>query len=666
MRGWSLPLVLALSVGALAGCIKVELGGPVAQPVEAASASGYSGPQVDFSWSPSTPRVGEKVSFTPTVKVLRGTGVTEWRWTFGDGTGSDEPQPRTAYFSEGLKTVTLVALGSDGKTGQAQHVVPVIAARDRGGEGVPEPAGPPVIRAHGDGLGFRFWFVWNGTPDAAGWDFGDGVTSNETSPSHSYALPGNYAVRLHLLVGSSILSAGLNVTSRSTPPVFRVVSVGEEAAEPSIGITSSGCMFYAAFEKAMRSCDFGATWENTNGLLSSPVSFDPWLWVDPVTDRIFNVQMIYLACTWISWSDDDGESWLGNPEDCGTVPVNDHIKLATGPWAGAENPLAQNPVYPQAVYFCHNKLVTVECCTSVDGGATFALCQPAGSGGLHGAVTAGPDGTVYVPPRSETPSVHISRDNGLTWETRTMGQDQGTPEPRKNSEVATDTGANAYHTWIGADFGVYLSRSGDQGKTWDPHSLRASPAEVVSATFVHAQAGDPGRIAIAYLGSEDADRLGEDDIDGEPWGGNPHTAPAGVRHHLYVTFSLNALDPAPAWTTVRVTDDPVQVGSICISSGDCRDIGGSNRNLLDFNDLSLDREGRAYVAFADGCTSEKCRGPDGTPEDSRDAAGVVAILETGPSLYGNATLAARGRLARSPYPSNRGTRNSEAPVKTAV
>ena len=38
-------------------------------------------------------------------------------------------------------------------------------------------------------------------------------------------------------------------------------------------------------------------------------------------------------------------------------------------------------------------------------------------------------------------------------------------------------------------------------------------------------------------------------------------------------------------------------GSICLNSGDRRDIGGSNRNLLDFNDLHIDREGRVYVAF---------------------------------------------------------------------
>ena len=45
--------------------------------------------------------------------------------------------------------------------------------------------------------------------------------------------------------------------------------------------------------------------------------------------------MIGLETSWICWSDDDGESWLGNPHDSGTTPINDHIKLASGPWTSS-------------------------------------------------------------------------------------------------------------------------------------------------------------------------------------------------------------------------------------------------------------------------------------------------------------------------------------------
>ena len=418
-------------------------------------------------------------------------------------------------------------------------------------------------------------------------------------------------------------------------------NVGETGKEPSIGVTSNGCIFFIAMEKPMRSCDYGATWENTADITQAPFTSDPYGWVDPVTDRIFNIHMMGLATTWIGWSDDNGESWLGNPYDSGPIPLNDHIKLGSGPWvdAGYGIPGQLSPLYSEAVYFCYNKLAGIFCLTSYDGGVTF----PTGGqiyglatsdGGLHGAITTAPDGTVYVTPRVATPAVIMSKDNGLTWDTREMGQDASTPNPRKNSEVATDSESNAYHIWTGADQGIYMARSTDSGDTWDSQSIRISPAEVISTTFPQTDAGDPGRIAITYLGSENGSLLNTTDIDGNNWNGNGHYAPNGVHYHLYVTYSLNALDENPIFHTRRVTDDPVQVGAMCLNSGDCRsDQGGSNRNLLDFNDLHIDLEGRVYIAFADGCIDACASSPDPQPADSRTGRGSVYFMANGPSLF---------------------------------
>ena len=434
--------------------------------------------------------------------------------------------------------------------------------------------------------------------------------------------------------GASVDFPLLNMT-------FQFSDVGETGKEPSIGITSTGCIFFIAMEKVMRSCDYGETWEEVQGPACSFTTSDPYGWVDPVTDRIFNVQMQGLETSWICWSDDDGESWEGNPHDSGTTPINDHIKLASGPWTsagyGVLGQLTSSVIYETAVYYCYNKIIGIFCYTSFDGGATFeAGGQIVGlattNGGLHGAITTAPDGTVYVTPRVETPTVIVSKDNGFNWFTRTMGEDVGTPYPRKNSEIATDSASNAYHVWTGGDEGVYLSRSTDSGETWEQESIRISPVEVISSVFPQTDAGDPGRIAITYLGSEDSELLNQSNIDGNPWDGNAHYAPNNVTYHLYITYSLNALDAEPTFHTYRVTDDPVQMGSICLNSGDCRDIGGSNRNLLDFNDLHIDREGRVYVAFADGCTGDCATSNNSSAQDSRDGRGSVYYLAQGPSL----------------------------------
>ena len=417
--------------------------------------------------------------------------------------------------------------------------------------------------------------------------------------------------------------------SIDVPPInmtFFASSVGEDAAEPSIGITSSGCIFFIAFEKVMRSCDYGDTWEEKQDPIQcAPTTSDPYGWVDPITDRIFNVQMMGLETSWICWSDNDGETWLGNPHDSGTTPINDHIKLATGPWTtsgyGLVGQLSQ-AVYDTAVYYCYNKLAGIFCYTSFDGGATFEtggliVGLATTNGGLHGAITTAPDGTVFVTPRVETPTVIISKDNGFSWFERDMGQDVGTPYPRKNSEVSTDSESNAYHVWTGADEGIYLARSTDSGESWTQESVRISPAEVISTAFPQTDAGDPGRFAVTYLGSENVSLLNESDLDGNPWNGNGHYAPNGVHYHLYVTFSLNALDEEPIFHTRRLTSDPVQVGAICLNSGDCRsDQGGSNRNLLDFNDLHIDNQGRVFISIADGCTGECATMEAPTPADS--------------------------------------------------
>ena len=74
---------------------------------------------------------------------------------------------------------------------------------------------------------------------------------------------------------------GSNGTSIEGEPLamdFVFSDVGEQGAEPSIGVTSSGCIFFIAFEKPMRSCDHGLTWEDTSDGTQAFFTNDPYGW----------------------------------------------------------------------------------------------------------------------------------------------------------------------------------------------------------------------------------------------------------------------------------------------------------------------------------------------------------------------------------------------------
>lgn len=84
----------------LAGCIKVQLAEP-AVVQEQESGPSYTGPAVDFTWSPLEPAPGRAVTFEPSVKVLKGQGVRSFEWSFGDGEGSAGERAQHAYLSPG-------------------------------------------------------------------------------------------------------------------------------------------------------------------------------------------------------------------------------------------------------------------------------------------------------------------------------------------------------------------------------------------------------------------------------------------------------------------------------------------------------------------------------------------------------------------------------------
>ncbi len=135
-----------------------------------------------------------------------------------------------------------------------------------------------------------------------------------------------------------------------TVPVMELVKVTDRTSgEPTVGVTRTGSVWYASIDFDVdvagastlpstvfyRSLDGGETWEDKSpqiaGIKTHPTTGDPYVYVDPTTGRVFAMDMgPSVACNQVSWSDDDGESWMTRPLAC-PFPVADHPTLFAGP-----------------------------------------------------------------------------------------------------------------------------------------------------------------------------------------------------------------------------------------------------------------------------------------------------------------------------------------------
>ncbi|WP_301664451.1 PKD domain-containing protein [Methanoculleus frigidifontis] len=145
-------------------------------------------PVAGFSASPTSGIAPLTVAFTDA-----STGdPTSWLWNFGDGDTSTEQSPSHIYAAAGTYTVTLTATNAGGS--DIEEKVNYIT--------VDEPLAPPVAAfsatpLSGDAeLTVQFTDESTGDPTSWTWDFGDGGTSTDQNPSHTYSAPGTYTVSL--------------------------------------------------------------------------------------------------------------------------------------------------------------------------------------------------------------------------------------------------------------------------------------------------------------------------------------------------------------------------------------------------------------------------------------------------------------------------------------
>jgi len=430
-------------------------------------------------------------------------------------------------------------------------------------------------------------------------------------------------------------------------PRFQVYVPGSSfsGGEPSIGANwKSGNAIYLASYNPIRisfeDCSSPAkdTWTATS--IPSAVSLDPILFTDhalpPGTPNRTFVSQLTGQDSITFFTDDDGTSY--SPSQGGGIPSGvDHQTIGAGPYKPNTTPAAgPRGSYPNAVYYCSQDVATAFCARSDDGGATFGagipIYQALQCTGIHGHVKVGPDGTVYVPNRScsSKAAVVVSNDNGVTWSVRPAPSSStsgflvdpsvgvGTNNVGKPDGQASNT---IYLGYQDSDSHPRIAVSHDQGNTWVNDQDVGAIFGIQNSTFPEVVAGDDNRAAYAFLGTTVAGNYT-----------NQATYDQSAPWHLYIATTF---DGGQTWTTTDATpNDPVQRGSICnLGTTSCNGHTPNDRNLLDFNDATVDAQGRTLVAYADGCVGRCRTRPTGAFPNSYTSRASVARQSGGRRLF---------------------------------
>ncbi len=156
-------------------------------------------PTASFLFSPSAPKVGENVNFNASAsRPATGRTIRSYDWDFGDGEQKSTSNPITShdYQSSGDFNVTLVVTDDAGRVAVASATVTI-------GSDAPKADFTfsqlpiSVLTPHAIQFSSATSSVASGRTIASYfWEFGDGTTSTQASPSHNYGGAASYNVTL--------------------------------------------------------------------------------------------------------------------------------------------------------------------------------------------------------------------------------------------------------------------------------------------------------------------------------------------------------------------------------------------------------------------------------------------------------------------------------------
>jgi PKD repeat protein len=139
-------------------------------------------------------------------------------WEFGDGNTATGMMPTHTYTSAGDFVVRLVV--NDGQADSEPAVTSAAITAPPVNLAPVANAGGPYAGEPGQAITFDGSASEDPNGDALtySWDFGDGMTGNDVSPTHTYAAAGNYTVTLTVSDGSLESTPASTVAEIAVPP----------------------------------------------------------------------------------------------------------------------------------------------------------------------------------------------------------------------------------------------------------------------------------------------------------------------------------------------------------------------------------------------------------------------------------------------------------------
>ena len=442
--------------------------------------------------------------------------------------------------------------------------------------------------------------------------------------------------------------AGGSRTAAHLRPTVQVIRTTHEAGEPTLGFDRRGRAWFVGLQ-AQQLAGHGAfaqlysvapdgtgirdhSWRTSDQ--DTQPSLDPYVYADPRTGRVFDVEL-QGRCSTLRWTDDQGATFSTSVAGC---TLSDHQSVFAGP-APASGPAPKG--YPNVVYYCaiadgalSQYSAGVGCERSLDGGQTWgptgeqaftltAECASAvwfyeaGCDGVAGQGVVAPDGTVLVPKvLNGRPMLARSLDEGATWERTTVDTHRASTDTNGyadgQSSVAVDRTGVVYYAWMARDRQPTLAVSRDGGRTFGRPQKVGIPG-LRQAWHVAIDAQGRGKVAVHYIGSEDAPRAPFPDDstcrsdeglaqDTQAFAYCPYDPEPAYRRatwNAYLGITVDALSRQPVWYSTRANPagDPLVVGQ-CLSLR-CQ-------QQFDFTDVHISPyDGSAWAVYVDGCTPDK-------------------------------------------------------------